>query len=105
MKVTFLDVGQANSALVEFPMGKKMLIDGGGFPRDHFDVGRMVVAPYLWHSKIRRIDYLVLSHPQADHMNGLRFIVDSVLLSKPSLPKNSPPGKLPRTRKFQPPSI
>jgi competence protein ComEC len=34
----------------------------------------MVVAPYLWHSKIQRIDYLVLSHPQADHMNGLRFI-------------------------------
>ena len=77
LKVTFLDVGQANSALVEFPMGKKMLIDGGGFPRDHFDVGRMVVAPYLWHSKIRHIDYLVLSHPQADHMNGLRFIARS----------------------------
>jgi competence protein ComEC len=74
LKVTFLDVGQANSALVEFPMGKKMLIDGGGFSRDNFDVGRMVVAPYLWHSKIRGIDYVVLTHPQADHMNGLRFI-------------------------------
>ncbi|MCP4666482.1 MAG: MBL fold metallo-hydrolase, partial [Deltaproteobacteria bacterium] len=74
LKVTFLDVGQANSALVEFPGGKKMLIDGGGFPRDHFDVGKMVVAPFLWHSKIVHIDYLVLSHPQSDHMNGLRFI-------------------------------
>ena len=74
LKVTFLDVGQANSALVEFPMGEKMLIDGGGFPRDHFDVGRMVVGPYLWHSKIKHIDYMVLTHPQADHMNGLRFI-------------------------------
>ncbi len=74
LKVTFLDVGQGNSALVEFPGGKKMLIDGGGFSRDHFDVGRMVVAPYLWHSKILSIDYLVLSHPQSDHMNGLRFI-------------------------------
>lgn len=74
LKVTFLDVGQGNSALVEFPGGKKMLIDGGGFSRDHFDVGKMVVAPFLWHSKICRIDYLVLSHPQADHMKGLRFI-------------------------------
>jgi len=74
LKVTFLDVGQANSALVEFPGGKKMLVDGGGFPGGHFDVGKMVVAPFLWHSKIGRIDYLVLSHPQADHMNGLRFI-------------------------------
>lgn len=77
LKVTYLDVGQANAALVEFPGGKKMLIDGGGFYSGQFDVGRMVVAPYLWHSKIRHIDYLVLSHPQADHMNGLRFIAGS----------------------------
>ncbi|MBW2615052.1 MAG: DNA internalization-related competence protein ComEC/Rec2 [Deltaproteobacteria bacterium] len=74
LKVTFLDVGQANAALVEFPGGQKMLIDGGGFPSDRFDVGKMVVAPFLWHSKIKKIDYLVLSHPQSDHMNGLRFI-------------------------------
>ena len=74
LKVTFLDVGQGNSALVLFPGGKSMLIDGGGFARDYFDVGKMVVAPYLWHSKIRSIDYLVLTHPDADHMNGLRFI-------------------------------
>jgi competence protein ComEC len=74
MKVHFIDVGQANSALIEFPGGKRMLIDGGGFPRDNFDVGEMVVAPYLWHLKINHIDYLALSHPQSDHMNGLRFI-------------------------------
>lgn len=74
LRVTFLDVGNGNSALVAFPGGEKMLIDAGGFPRDYFDVGKMVVAPYLWHCKIRRIDYLVLSHPQSDHMNGLRFI-------------------------------
>ncbi|MEE4351593.1 MAG: DNA internalization-related competence protein ComEC/Rec2 [Desulfatiglans sp.] len=74
LRVTFLDVGQASSAFIEFPGGKKMLIDGGGFPRDYFDVGKMVVAPFLWRSKISHIDYLVLSHPQADHMNGLRFI-------------------------------
>lgn len=74
LRVTFLDVGQGNSALVEFPYGKSMLIDGGGFSSGTFDVGKMVVAPYLWRSKITQIDYLVLSHPQADHMNGLRFI-------------------------------
>ncbi len=74
LEVTFLDVGKGNAALVSFPGGKKMLIDGGGFGSGSFDVGEMVVAPYLWHAKILRIDYLVLSHPQADHMNGLRFI-------------------------------
>ncbi|MFC1885222.1 DNA internalization-related competence protein ComEC/Rec2, partial [Thermodesulfobacteriota bacterium] len=74
LRVRFFDVGQANAALVEFPLGKKMLIDGGGFPGSDFDVGKMVIAPSLWHSKIRKIDYIVLSHPQADHMNGLPFV-------------------------------
>ena len=53
-----------------------MLIDGGGFSGSNFDVGRMVVAPFLSYLKIRRIDYLVLSHPQADHMNGILFIAE-----------------------------
>ncbi len=74
LEVTYLDVGQGNAALVRFPGNKRMLIDGGGFPKDRFDIGRMVVAPFLLQSKLRRIDYLVLTHPQTDHMNGLRFI-------------------------------
>lgn len=77
LRITYLDVGQGNAALVELPRGKRMLIDGGGFSRAQFDVGEMVVAPHLWRNKILRVHYLVLSHPQADHMNGLRFIADA----------------------------
>ena len=77
LKISFLDVGQGNCALVEFPRGKKMLIDGGGFSGGTFDVGKMVVAPFLWSQKISKIDYLVLTHPQSDHMNGLRFIAQA----------------------------
>jgi competence protein ComEC len=74
LRVTYLDVGQGNAALVQLPRGKRMLVDGGGFRTGDFDVGRMVVAPYLWRQKIARIHTLVLSHPEADHMNGLGFI-------------------------------
>ncbi|HKI47774.1 MAG TPA: DNA internalization-related competence protein ComEC/Rec2 [Desulfobacteria bacterium] len=74
LEVVFLDVGKGNAALVSFPGGENMLIDGGGFPGNHFDVGKMVIAPFLWRRKIHTIDTLVLSHPQADHMNGLGFI-------------------------------
>lgn len=74
LKITCLDVGQGSSAFIQFPGGKRMILDGGGFARDTFDVGQMVVAPFLLQSKIRRIDYIVLSHPESDHMNGLRFI-------------------------------
>jgi len=74
VKITFLDVGQGNSALVQLPGRKRMLIDGGGYPGNFFDTGRMIVAPFLLKEKIRRVDYLILSHPQSDHMNGLGFI-------------------------------
>jgi competence protein ComEC len=38
-----------------------MVIDGGGAFGD-FDLGRIVVAPYLWNRRIHRIDYLVATH-------------------------------------------
>lgn len=73
-KVTFIDVGHGDSILVEFPRGKKMLIDGGGLYEDRFDIGKNVIAPFLWKKKIRRIDTLVLTHPDPDHLKGLIFI-------------------------------
>ncbi|MBI5048391.1 MAG: DNA internalization-related competence protein ComEC/Rec2 [Deltaproteobacteria bacterium] len=76
LKVTFISVGQGDSTLVEFPYGKRMLIDGGGFYNENFDVGERIVAPFLWKNKINRIDYLLLSHPQSDHMKGLKFIAE-----------------------------
>ncbi len=74
LRLTFIDVGQGDSILVEFPKGKKMLIDGGGSYEDRFDVGKNVIAPFLWEKKIPRIDTLVLTHPDPDHLKGLTFI-------------------------------
>ncbi len=75
MRATILDVGNGSANLVELPHGKVMLIDGGGFADNTiFDVGRSIVAPVLWAKKIKRIDYLVMSHPNSDHLNGLLFI-------------------------------
>ena len=74
LRITAVDVGQGDCALVEFPHGKRALIDGGGFYDDSFDVGKNVVAPFLWKKKIQKIDFLVLSHPDPDHLNGLKFI-------------------------------
>lgn len=75
LHVTAIDVGQGSSTLVRFPTGETMLVDGGGFFDDSFDVGRYVVAPFLWHSGIGKLDYVVLSHDHPDHRNGLRFIL------------------------------
>jgi competence protein ComEC len=74
LRVFFLDVGQGNSALIQFPGKKRMLIDGGGFQGDTFDTGKNIITPFLLRKKILHIDYIVLSHPHPDHMKGLKFI-------------------------------
>jgi competence protein ComEC len=74
LRLTFIDVRQGESTLVEFPGKKKMLIDGGGFPEGTFDIGENVVSPFLWRKGIKKIDYLVLTHAHPDHLNGLKAI-------------------------------
>jgi len=76
LRATFIDVGQGSSALIDFPGGTRMLLDGGGFFGERFDVGKFVLAPFLWHEKISRIDIVVLSHPHPDHLNGLLYILE-----------------------------
>lgn len=63
LKVTVIDVGQGNSTLVRFPGGGNMLIDGGGFSDGSFDVGKSVVAPFLYHERISNVDTVVLLTP------------------------------------------
>ncbi len=73
--VTAIDVGQGGATLLEIPGGRVLLYDGGGFSDNRiFDIGRQVVAPMLWRRKIATVDTLILSHPNADHLNGLIFI-------------------------------
>jgi competence protein ComEC len=75
LRVTAIDVGQGGSTIVELPEGTVFLYDGGGFSDNRlFDIGQRVVAPLLWRKKIATVDYLVLSHPNADHLNGLIYI-------------------------------
>jgi competence protein ComEC len=73
-RVTFLDVSQGDSAVLELPDGEVVLIDGGG-SYERFDMGRGVVAPYLWNRGIRTIDYVIATHPQLDHVGGLAYVL------------------------------
>jgi competence protein ComEC len=75
IEVSFPDVGQGDCAFIKFSSGENILIDGGGTYDDRFDIGRRILAPYLWNKGVRRLDLVVLSHPHPDHMNGLKFIL------------------------------
>jgi competence protein ComEC len=75
LSIMFFSVGQGESTLVTFPDGKRMLVDGGGNAREGAqDVGERLLAPALWKLGVKRIDYMVLSHPHPDHMQGLKYV-------------------------------
>jgi len=73
-RVTFLDVGQGDSAVLQFPDGETVLIDGGR-RYERFDMGRGVIAPFLLNQGIRRLDHIIATHPQQDHVGGLPWMI------------------------------
>ncbi|MGD0290629.1 MAG: DNA internalization-related competence protein ComEC/Rec2 [Candidatus Binataceae bacterium] len=75
LRVTFLSVGEGDAAVVRFPGGRVMLVDGGGTFFGTFDSGERIVAPFLWAKKIMRVDWVAVSHPDRDHFGGLAFLV------------------------------
>jgi competence protein ComEC len=66
LRVTFLDVGQGDAALVQAPSGERLLIDGG--PQGPLLVRRLSEELPFWD---RRIDVVLATHPQLDHIGGL----------------------------------
>lgn len=74
-RITFLDVGQGDCTVIELASGRTILIDGGGVRDNRFDIGRRIVAPFLWSRGIERLDIVMLSHPHPDHMNGLLYVL------------------------------
>jgi len=75
LRLTVLDVGQSQAVLVRAPGGRRVLIDGGGVMSPTFDIGRSVVGPALAWGRPPRLDAVVLTHPDADHAQGLAWIL------------------------------
>ncbi|MFT5700899.1 MAG: competence protein ComEC [Desulforhopalus sp.] len=74
-KITFIDVGQGSSTLIE-TNGTTILIDGGGSSFSNRSVGESIIAPFLWDKGISKVDIVIITHPDADHYNGLEYIFD-----------------------------
>jgi len=72
MRVHFIDVGQGDSILIESPNGKTMLIDGGVK-----GAGQQVVS-YLKELGVNKLDQVVATHPDADHIGGLIPVLQAI---------------------------
>ncbi len=66
LKVYFIDVGQGDSTLIVTPYNQTILIDGGG--AEGYDVGKNILVPYLLDRKITKIDFIIISHADLDHI-------------------------------------
>jgi competence protein ComEC len=89
LHVEFLDVGQGDSTFITFPNGETMLVDGGGkmnfsklyienegeepevFEPDSQTIGELVVSVFLWEKGYSKVDYILATHADTDHIQGL----------------------------------
>lgn len=79
MRIYFIDVGQGDSSLICTPTGKNILIDGGGSRTpEKYDVGEKVLLPYLLDRRIKKLDYIIVSHFDADHAQGIETVIDKI---------------------------
>ncbi|MBV8244478.1 MAG: DNA internalization-related competence protein ComEC/Rec2 [Candidatus Eremiobacteraeota bacterium] len=78
LRITVLDVGQADAIVVQTPSGRTLLVDAGGrLERGRAagdsaaeDVGTRIVVPFLIRAGIHHVDALLVSHPHGDHVGG-----------------------------------
>ena len=75
MEISFMDVGKGDAALIRLPSRQDIILDGGGTYDRSFDIGEMVLTPFLWSKGVRRIRAVALSHPHPDHLYGLFAIL------------------------------
>ena len=75
LKIYFIDIGQGDGTLIITPNNKKILIDGGGSESSEFDVGKSTLLPYLLARKVKKLDYVIISHFDQDHCGALLYII------------------------------
>jgi len=99
LRVDFLDVGQGDSALVTMPDGTTLLVDGGGNPNDAGrKIGETVVSEYLWWRGLSQIDYVLATHADADHIDGLNDVLKNFSVRAALIARR--PSDDPEFRKF-----
>lgn len=79
----YLDIGQGDSEFLEFPNGKTMLIDAGPT-----DAGSKIVD-YIKNLGYTKIDYVIGTHPHADHIGGMRTVINAFDIGTVYMPKVS----------------
>lgn len=82
LKIHFIDVGQGDSTFIITPRNKTILIDGGGSQFSDYDVGKNTLIPYLLDRGYSKIDMVIISHFDSDHIGGILTLLEELKVKK-----------------------
>lgn len=77
MTVTVLDVGQGDATFLQTPNGKNILIDAGVWSPGS-NSGKQILLPFFKENNIQKLDAVFLSHPHADHIGGIKDLINEI---------------------------
>lgn len=75
--IVFMDVGQGDGVLIRFEKGTNVVVDGGSSTNSAESLGEYVIIPSIKYMGMANVDYWFVSHTDADHMNGLEYIISN----------------------------
>jgi len=79
IEITYLDVGQGDSIYINLPYNNgSILIDTGGNSSKTYSLGKEVISKYIYSNGIRKIDYMIITHGDYDHIGEAIEVVDSI---------------------------
>lgn len=81
LRITFMDIGQGDCAVVETPDDKVILVDCG-LIKDNYNSGERTIDPYLKRNGINKIDLLVITHLHNDHIGGINYLLQNYKIGK-----------------------
>ena len=98
--VSYVDVGQGDSTIIEMPFRKAVyMMDTGGVvhfgedswktPDQPFEIGRNIVVPYLKAKGITTVDLMMITHADLDHMEGADEVLEELRIKEIHLPPGS----------------
>jgi len=78
LKIYFVNVFQGDSEFIELPNGKTVLIDAGPPPDPDSQYKTPIVSNFLTKHNVTKIDYMVMTHPHADHYGGMKWVFENL---------------------------
>ncbi len=77
LQVNLVDIGYGESIHIKTPNGRHIMVDGGGSYSWKYDTGKLHVHPYLRHQRISELEGIISTHPDADHLSGLYYLLSN----------------------------